>query len=255
MSELASMLGMHRGTLSNYERGKANLSPAVALDICRKLDLSPRWLATGTEPLHPFITPEETGVSTERFLMARGTFLEAYRKVLSLGFESFHGRPESSGKITRRASDVMSGEYLRRCSVDSLIRHIRESSRKLAAAHSEEEILRRQDRLLAIVDEIKTRSLKKIDPKLDATRTTGLRKRAMPQIASLSELRDLLIARTQRRGRRAALAEFLGVTRTAVSRYLAGKSSPSAEITIKLLLWLENEAGEEQSPNNSHGES
>ena len=60
-------------------------------------------------------------------------------------------------------------------------------------------------------------------------------------IGSWAELRDRLRALTVERGAQAALARTFGVTPGAVSEWLREKSSPSADMTIRLLPWVVSE--------------
>lgn len=83
--ELAEQLGVTRSVLSNFEQHQAPLSFAVGFEFCRRLDLSPRWLATGEEPKRPFVAIDELGISaTElRQYSRRGVdFLNAYERLL-----------------------------------------------------------------------------------------------------------------------------------------------------------------------------
>lgn len=58
------------------------------------------------------------------------------------------------------------------------------------------------------------------------------------EIGSLSELMNALRERTKDRGRKAALARELNVSRQAVDQWLAGNAKPSAETTFALLNWV-----------------
>jgi transcriptional regulator with XRE-family HTH domain len=54
----------------------------------------------------------------------------------------------------------------------------------------------------------------------------------------LDELLDRVRNAAALRGARADLAEKLGVTPSAVSRYLADKSKPSGEVTLRMQQWV-----------------
>jgi transcriptional regulator with XRE-family HTH domain len=83
--ELADELGVTRSTLSNFEQFQAPLSFAVGLEFCRRLNLSPRWLATGEEPKRPFASIDELEIAPDelRKRMRRGVdFLSGYDDLL-----------------------------------------------------------------------------------------------------------------------------------------------------------------------------
>lgn len=46
---------------------------------------------------------------------------------------------------------------------------------------------------------------------------------------------------TSQRGQQTALADFLGVHRVSVSKWLSGKKEPGGEITLKMLQWVEQQ--------------
>jgi len=47
--------------------------------------------------------------------------------------------------------------------------------------------------------------------------------------------------KTKMRGQKAALARELKITRQAVDQWLSGNSKPTAETTLKLLHWVEQQ--------------
>lgn len=49
--DFAETLGIHANTLGNYERGERTPDVEFAALLCRKLDISPRWLLTGEGPM------------------------------------------------------------------------------------------------------------------------------------------------------------------------------------------------------------
>jgi len=85
-AELAKEIGVTRSTIANFEYGAARVTFAAGFAFCRRLDLNPRWLATGEEPKRPFVEPAELGIeeSALRVQMLRGVdFLQGYSAVLA----------------------------------------------------------------------------------------------------------------------------------------------------------------------------
>lgn len=80
-AELASELGLTREGIGNYEYGLAKLPFVVGWAFCQRLDLNPRWLATGEEPQRPFIPAAELGLDEAMLRKASGRtvdFLQGY---------------------------------------------------------------------------------------------------------------------------------------------------------------------------------
>lgn len=85
--ELADEIGVTRATLASFEQGHNPVSFAVGFEVCRRLDLSPRWLATGEGPKRPFPPLAELGITPAdlRKYARRGVnFISGYEKLLAL---------------------------------------------------------------------------------------------------------------------------------------------------------------------------
>ena len=59
-------------------------------------------------------------------------------------------------------------------------------------------------------------------------------------------LRARLLLETQDRGRKSELARYLGIARQAVNGWLTGAVAPNAEMTLRLLEWVEGEEAKQQ---------
>ncbi len=68
---------------------------------------------------------------------------------------------------------------------------------------------------------------------------------------SWPELRERLIALTNERGAKAALAREFAVTNSAVSEWLRGLSMPSADTTLRLLPWVAEAEAKQKSASSS----
>ncbi len=64
VAELARETGITYASLNGYEHGRAPLTFAAGMKICRRLDINERWLATGEEPRRPYVSLEALGVPT-----------------------------------------------------------------------------------------------------------------------------------------------------------------------------------------------
>lgn len=85
--ELAKEISITRMALANYEQGVSKLPFEIGMAICRRLDLSPRWLATGVGEKRPFVTPEQLGLNADQMKLPK-------RKVdFFLGFKQIVEEP------------------------------------------------------------------------------------------------------------------------------------------------------------------
>lgn len=66
--------------------------------------------------------------------------------------------------------------------------------------------------------------------------------------ASLSELISRLESATKVRGSRAALMKDLGLSSARLSQWLSGRRRPDAEMTLRLLAWVQAAEGKQESP-------
>jgi len=74
-------------------------------------------------------------------------------------------------------------------------------------------------------------------------------------VSSWAELRDRLRALTVERGAKARLARTFGISTSAVSEWLREKSSPSSDLTIRLLPWVASEEARRRRETDSKTES
>lgn len=65
---------------------------------------------------------------------------------------------------------------------------------------------------------------------------------------SWSDLRSRACAAASTADKKAALAEHLGVTVPAVYQWLSGKTAPTANTTLRLLFWVEQEEDNNKGP-------
>ncbi|MCW5547860.1 MAG: helix-turn-helix transcriptional regulator [Opitutaceae bacterium] len=103
-AELANEIGVTRAAVSNIEYGLAKLSFSAGYAFCRRLDVNPRWLATGKEPKRPFVELSELGVDQASVdqCMRRGVdFLQGYGSVLEKPLAAWVKKTPQSAIIMR----------------------------------------------------------------------------------------------------------------------------------------------------------
>lgn len=103
-SELAEAIGVTRAAVANFEYGKAKVTFAAGFEFCRRLDLNPRWLATGAEPRRPFVAPDELGLAPNvvQGQMRRGVdFLAGYEAVLAKPLEAWAKKNTAEDVVMR----------------------------------------------------------------------------------------------------------------------------------------------------------
>jgi len=144
--ELADELGVTRATLSNFELCQAPVSFAVGFEFCRRLDVSPRWLATGEEPKRPFPPLAElklTAAGVHKHARRGVDFLTGYNSVLKDPIEAWV-KANPTEKIVMRVLQGGTGSIAPRFSsaelVSQLQGHIaglRSVDERLRSAHAD----------------------------------------------------------------------------------------------------------------------
>jgi transcriptional regulator with XRE-family HTH domain len=157
-AELARELGVNRSAISNYEYLAAPVSFAAGLEFCRRLDLNPRWLATGEEPKRPFVDPAELGIEARalRVHMRRGgDFLTGYEAALAKPIAEWVKRAPIV-QLVRREVETGPEAHSRRLSIEQLEAQAAEA---IAALQKEPDDLKlaRLDVALAMLQELRSR--------------------------------------------------------------------------------------------------
>lgn len=139
--QLAEELGVTRAKLSNFELCQSPVSFAVGFEFCRRLDLSPRWLATGKEPKRPFppLAELEVPLSELQRQMKHGVdFLSGYERFLRIPMERWTAAnpPE---KLVERSIGGGLEPLLRRWSSAEIIAQL---SERIAALRAGDDKLR-----------------------------------------------------------------------------------------------------------------
>jgi transcriptional regulator with XRE-family HTH domain len=121
-AELADDIGISRASFSNFEYGAARVTFAAGFAFCRRLDLSPRWLASGEEPKRPFVELAELGLSEDavKAHCRRGVdYLTGYNAVLSAPLDAWIEKLSDEALI-RRQIEGGPEALARRMSMDQL---------------------------------------------------------------------------------------------------------------------------------------
>ena len=127
-AELADEIGLTRTVLGNYEYGLARLPFAAGWAFCRRLDLNPRWLATGQEPQRPFVPLAELQVTETDLrpaLAPRVAFVDGYERFLRPAVERWLKANPPEKRIAR-AMEGGPAAAARRQSSEQLETHLLE---------------------------------------------------------------------------------------------------------------------------------
>jgi transcriptional regulator with XRE-family HTH domain len=125
--ELAAELGLTRAALASFELARNPLPFSSGWEFCRRLDICPRWLATGQEPRRPCPPPEELGIDPAdlKRQMRRGVrFSDGYAALLSEPLEEWV-RQNPTEKLIERQLTSGPGAVARRLSRQELVTQLR----------------------------------------------------------------------------------------------------------------------------------
>jgi DNA-binding transcriptional regulator YiaG len=106
--ELAAECSINPSALKHYEQGAAPLPFGVGEQICERLNLNQRWLATGERPRFPFVFSGQRNTTPPA--KGRHTFFEAYTGWLREPMERWYERARAEeGRIRTAASVILPG--------------------------------------------------------------------------------------------------------------------------------------------------
>lgn len=227
-SKFAVTIGFASERLASYESGRAPLPYEVFRSVCQHYNVSPFWLATGQgggRVKFPF--------NDRKFndsIKPRTLFSEVYDKYLSASLESKKSQVdnlfESVESNLSSMLEVLDDES------------IPESTRKKLAE--------KFSPLLPLIRQFQKKASHdlpfdfELEQKLTLTDVSELvnNTRVTPKLPNLL---NRLKEATSQRGKKSALAEFLGVSLVQVSQWLSGDREPGGETTLRLLHWVEQQ--------------
>lgn len=131
--ELAAEIGVTRAALSSFELCENPLPFRVGFEFCRRLEVLPRWLATGEEPKRPFIPLAELNLTQEdlRRYWRRGIdFLTGYEAVLRRPIEVWLKRNPTDKIVMRMLRDGPESS-IRRMSTLEIVFQLEENLKRL----------------------------------------------------------------------------------------------------------------------------
>ena len=277
-SYLAHSFGVDKSVLTRIENGRAPLKFDLAVQILSLLNANPMWLATGQGDRRPFLylpEPEDLGVS------GKSLFSEVFDVHLARHLAPKYASPilnevvawispdQSSyrdsvanllAEILSKFLDEIPDEALDDF-VNKMPKLLRDFLKSFPKERWEVVVQRRRHRIAvkkrrgkwqeqARLEQVArleaAESHEKSKPTVDIL-GPGVR---IAKVNSETGYWEALVKRvralTSALGEKSRLARELDTTRQAVNKWLSGKGAPSAEITLRLLLWVEQR---EQKPN------
>ena len=257
--DLARELNITQNQLAGLEYALSPLRYGVGRILCDKCHVSQRWLATGNLPIRVFV---EIHSARERQIPSDALFSCAYDEFLD-------------ELVTPELEAIARGNH---CKVADLDKHRRQIGMRWtvgtpqgdAARIYHERILNWRVPQLPPAVQIKVfrqlnAVLDQLPPFGQTALTDGDEIRTEPKasflckgsldkenpivydagvkakIRSLPDLVKRLRDLTKLRGKKAALARDLQVSRQAVDQWLSEKTAPTAETALKLLAWVEEQ--------------
>ena len=235
--EMSNILGISRAVLANIESGRTALRFSLGDLICERFNVCQEWLARGKGQVRGYAKiPIE---------------IRAAHSVDALFSDVYWSQVSTITRRARQDQQVLSQEALKIVKdyapgVDSFEEHV------VIARHFFERIpavLRRQylNELLALSSEFVQATVRSAY----AEAAAEPEKKILPEQSEnhkhadvKSELPNLLkkvAMLTKPKGAKAMLASALGVPQSRISEWLGGKYSPSGDIALKLLRWVEQQ--------------
>ena len=256
-----SKAGLDATLLASYEHGRARLNYAAAWKILCAFHLNPQWLATGEGRSWlsiPIRSPEELTVTP------RAPFSQIYEDHLASEVAQFTKEWESkpppeplrlqvndAGPRSRLALEASLIGAVKRwilCVPDSklteLVNDLYLRGTKLIRAYPADPVEEWEKRAEAME---RTRAEEESRKRLLLTDVT-VTDNVSPVKSTMANLLDRLNKATSQRGMKSKLAKVMGVPLSNVSQWLSGEREPGGETTLRLLQWVERQAGQQKSP-------
>ena len=252
---LASRIGVAPGAITRIELFRVPLSYNTARALFACLDINPKWAATGKGTATGYVQlPSAAALRVPE----NALFSDVFYNYLARFFDE--KTPDSKSEIVlRHQRAIVNSRVVKqwfRDVPDGLVGELEKAISKawsdITANCPREDPRRVLQRRLWYEQFVETFEARAADAKASAGQNQS--KESLDiwpgvsdnppvsrKIRSLQELIGALRARTKLRGQKAALARSLEVTRQAVDQWLSGNAKPSAEITFKLLQWVEQQ--------------
>ena len=253
---VGQLLGIDANRLSSYEHGRVPIPYAVATAFCREFGVNPAWLASGAQPMHSYAMISHR-LADE--IAERARFSEVFDSVLA---PSFGKHQEALQQFTGGDFSGAAVEEFSEAAIPS-IGHIRPAEvAQLVAGHVATALAKSPPHLYQALYSALCQAIRAYEAshqeaigQFGLVARPGRGKVSLDSVTlngdseavqlTLSALLKRLNRATLPTGKKAELADFLGVPRQRVSEWLSGKREPGGETTLKLLNWVQ---GQEASP-------
>lgn len=246
---MASALGISRTRLASYEYGRAPLRYGFADEFCRLFGVNQRWLAEGKHPLTYYVRIDP---SLDEKLNHRALFSDVYARSIKAGLERH--LCEVAQRAGIKEEDITGTDWQ---DISTIANPVGFEVQTLLLSNLQliisDGVAKLPKKLYApfyrCVCSGVARFLRDHDSELkkliyfaNEKESDSLRSMPSTEIKSLwKELLRRLEKLTGERGSRSRLANDVGLTRQAVSKWFSGKGEPSAEIALKAAAWADRE--------------
>jgi transcriptional regulator with XRE-family HTH domain len=274
-SDFASELGITLNQLASIEYSRTPLRYEMAIFLCKRFDISQRWLAKGILPIHPRyeIKEEHSILAKPKTLFSQvfDSFLDASTNsiekaiVKMIGEENFRSGNFDDAVFANfppaaLASAQAATFYVRKLinlRLNSLPENLLLIYNNFLLQANELFLSKHKKDLSRLTSPqapefVKSSAVPKkfnqamLDNLIKSNNDVLVKSKVLPLlekdiIRSLPKLIDSIRARVGGRGQKIALARELKVSRQAVDQWLSGDAKPSSEMTFKLLNWVEQQ--------------
>jgi transcriptional regulator with XRE-family HTH domain len=244
--DFGKLLGITRDRVVTIDMARSPLRYWMADAVCNRFEICQRWLATGFEPMGGYVRfPPEIGVEVGH----DETFSAVYHRILSHRVERAILETEWRKTAAFAGADAaqpdrMADNYayeLARAFFHRVPVELRQEFYGWLAGAAGQFLQTKRDKLPPV-------QLPQENEKKELTESYVGRKSEHMK-SPLRSLLDRLVYVTAAYGKKAALAQALGVPQSRVSEWLHGKGEPSGEVTLLLLEWVTaEEAQQKENP-------
>ena len=241
---LAREMKIKAASLANYELCRAVVPYEIGREVCRRLDINQRWLAIGTNPPQPFFHVDP---QIEAAIQGGLSFHAHYERHLKREIEARWARREANRE--KRPGGPWWLEE--REPIRNLGHNRKEYQIALLTAQCAALMMQMDDTQQEIFFREMFRRSKELFSELFRVRHSSVDNWHLQSDNPLvrltwNHLRKRLKKATAETGKQAAAAEFVGVNRSNLYRWVEGDREPGAEATFRLLEWVTAEEAKQQ---------
>lgn len=232
-------LSIHIGSerLAAYEAGRSRLPYVVFKSIANRYNLSPLWLAE--EKGGPQFKNLANDADFIGYISRTALFSEVYdchmadavRDKFEASARYFEEGAQKFIDLLGKLKNIPKGYEQR---VSKLLKKHGFDRALIKAMRN----LKKETHLREVL-ETKLLSIHESKPTVDNSTRSDIVNPVSAKIRTWKTLREQLATATSERGVKVQLATDLGVSRQAVNNWLNGSGAPSADLTLRLLQWVE----------------